>query len=229
VKILTLAILAVLPFLTANALADESHASALAAVARRLGFTYAYLPQSDEVSLTGHGVAVIVRPGVPFFTVNERVEPVDGEAPRYLDGDLYISPGLVSELTSIARSAAMTYHMRPEPGATNPAHINVAAAGAPPAKVTALELAGVAGSDDVAVTGEATPGALVAIVLTSISDPLLPRIYLNRSFAVARKDGSFSIDIPTAPQYFTGATIVAEASGIDDDRPMIAHYSPPGK
>ena len=229
-KRIALALIAFLPFSGAGARANQLHAQPLATVAHRLGFVYAYLGPDDVVSLVGHGISVIVRPGVPYFTVNDRVVPVEGDAPRYQGGDLFISPEFSQQLTAIERAAAKTQPpRRAEAMAENPAHINVAAAGGAPQNVTALTLSSVNGSDDVSVSGEATPGSLVAIVLKATADPVLPTIFLNRSFAVTGPEGRFFIAIPTAPDYFSGSIFIAEASGIDDAKPMTATYVPPGK
>ena len=227
---IALALLALLPFCGASAPANGTHAEPLAAVAHRLGFVYAYLGPDDVVSLTGHGLSLVVRPGVPYFTVNDRVVPVEGEAPIYQAGDLLISPAFSHQLTAIERSAATKeLPSRAQAMAENPAHINVAAPGGAPQNVSAVSLSSVKGSDDVSVSGEATPGSLVAIVLKAKADPLLPMIFLNRSFAVAGPNGQFAITIATAPEYFTGSIFTAEASGIDDAKPMTATYAPPGK
>ncbi len=225
-----LAIIALLPFCGANARADQMHAEPLATVAHRLGFVYAYLGPDDVVSLTGHGLALVVRPGVAYFTVNDRVVPVEGDAPIYRAGDLSISPAFSRQLTAIERAAAKKERpSRADAMAENPAHINVAAPGGPPQMVSAVSLSSVTGSDDVSVSGNATPGSLVAIVLKATADPLLPMIFLNRSFAVTGPGGRFAIKIATAPEYFTGSVLIAEASGIDDAKPMTASYAPPGK
>ena len=224
-----LAIIALLPFCPAGARADATHAEPLATVAHRLGFAYAYLGPDDVVSLTGHGLSLIVRPGVPYFTVNDRNVPVEGDAPVYRAGDLIISSAFSRQLTAIERAAAKREPSRAAAQAENPAHINVAPSGGPAQNVSSLSLSSVKGTDDVSVSGNATPGALVAIVLKATSDPLLPTIFLNRSFAVTGPDGQFAIEIPTAPEYFTGSVFYAEASGIDDAKPMTATYAPPGK
>jgi hypothetical protein len=227
---IALAIITFLSFSAASARADSTHVEPLATVAHRLGFVYAYLGPDDEVSLVGHGLSVIVRPGVPYINVNDRVEPIQGEAPQYGGGDLLISPAFAHQLTLLERAAAKTVL----PGhanavAENPAHINVAAPGGPPHNVTAVTLDAVPGSEDVAVSGQATPGSLVAITLKATASPLLPTIFLNRSFAVTGPDGQFTHKISIAPDYFTGSILFAEVSAIDDAKPMTASYSPPGK
>ena len=229
-KIAALAIIALSPFIGASALANQTQGEPLATVAHRLGFVYAYLGPDDVVSLVGHGISVVVRPGVPFFTVNDRVVPVEGDAPVYASGDLVVSSKFSKQLAAIERAAASReLPSRAEAMAENPAHINVAATAGHPQNVTALMLDSVKGSDDVAISGEATPGSLVAIVLKATADPVLPTIFLNRSFTVAGPSGQFSIKIATAPEYFTGSIFIAEASGIDDAKPMTASYAPPGK
>lgn len=229
-KSAALAIIALLAFCGTNASAASAHAEPLAKIAHRLGFVYTYLGPDDVVSLVGHGLSVIVRPGSPYFTVNERVQPIEGDAPRYEGGDLLISPAFSHQLAAIERAAAANFRpSRSDATSESAAHINVAAPGGPPHNVTHVVLTAVPGTDDVSVSGEATPGSLVAIVLKATADPLLPTIFLNRSFAIADSDGRFGIRIATAPAYTTGSTFTAEAAAIDDAQPMIAHYAPPGK
>ena len=229
-KFVALALIVAAPLCAAKAVADQTHAMPLAAVAQKLGFVYAYLGPSDVVSLAGHGISIVVRPGVPYFTVNERVEPVRGDAPRYQSGDLYISPQFVQQLTKIERSAAHAYSSQHVASAnSNPAHINVAPEGSLPQNVTAVTVAAAPGSDDVVVNGEATPDSRVSIVLKAIASPQLPTIFINRSFAVADKSGHFSKDISTAPEYFSGSVFIAEASATDDAKPMTARFTPPAK
>ena len=210
--------------------ADTMAAVPLASVAHRLGLTYAYLGSDDEVSLTGHDVAVIVRPGSSFFSVNDRVEPMEGDAPRYQGGDLFVSPAFARQLGAIERAAAKNDVVRRSRTlAASDMHINAARGNGEPHRVTTIAITQVVGTEDVDVSGDATPGALVAIVLKANEAPELPTIYLNRSFAVAGADGKYSVEIPTAPNYFTGSVLIAEASGIDDAKPMTASFTPPSK
>ncbi len=225
-----LAIVAFVTFCGLGARADSAHAVPLATVAHRLGFVYAYLGPDDEVSLVGHGLSVIVRPGVPYFTVNDRVVPVEGDAPRYQGSDIYISPEFTHQLTTMELAAAKrALPSRTEAMAENPAGVNVANVARVPHNVTTVAIDAVPGSDDVAVTGEATPGSLVTITLKAAASPLLPTVFLSRSFAVAGPSGQFSLNMSTAPEYFTGSILFADVSAIDDAKPMTASYSPPGK
>jgi len=228
VKATFAATLALISFVPNGANAQQVSGEPLAAVAHRLGFVYAYLGPDDEVSLTGHGITVLVRPGDPFFSVNDRREPVRGETPRYRDSDIVVSRHFVRQLTEIERAAAFAND-------TALAKSYVSGAGridldphvsAAPRKVATVDLSPVKGTEDVLVSGNATPGSLVAIVLKAIASPYLPTIFLNRSFAVAGTDGKYEMRISTAPEYFNGSTFLAEASSVDDASPVVARYAP---
>ncbi len=223
------AALALVPLLASGTNARAATAEPLAVVAHRLGFVYAYLGPDDEVSLTGHGITVLVRPGDPFFSVNDRREPVRGETPRYRDSDIVVSRQFIRQLTEIERAAAFAND-------TALAKSYVSGSGridldphvsAAPRKVTTVDLSPVQGTEDVLVSGSATPGSLVAIVLKAIASPGLPTIFLNRSFAVTGTDGKYAMRISTAPEYFNGSTFLAEAASVDDASPVVARYTPP--
>ncbi len=203
----------------------------LATVARQLGLVYAYLGPDDIVSLSGHGLSVTVRPGEPFFYVNDRSEPVAGGTPTYRGGDIYVSRAFVKQLAALSRVAASANSSTVNSAASRlmRPQLALAPANAMPRRVTNLRLAGVEGSDNVAVSGKAPPGALVALVLKAVSSPQVPTVFLNRSFVVAASDGTFGIELSTAPEYFQGSVIVVEASGIDDAKPVSARYTPPAK
>ncbi len=229
-KLLAIALVAALSSVTGVVSADDARALPLASVAHRLGLIYTYLGSDDEVSLTGHGVAVIVRPGSSFFSVNDRVEPIEGDAPRYQGGDLFVSPAFAHQLGTIERAAAKNDAMRRSRTlASSDLHINAAPKNGMTHRVTTVAIVAIPGTEDVAVSGQATPGALVAIVLKADAAPELPTIYLNRSFTLAGSDGKYSVEIPTAPNYFTGSVLIAEAAGIDDATPMTASFTPPAK
>ncbi len=224
-KTAALALVIALWLCVASALAGQAQPKALAAVAQKLGLVYAYLGADDEVTLAAHGLSVVVRPGVPYFTLNDREEPIPGGKPFYRAGDVYISPQFAQRLGELERAAATSYHSP----AQSIAHVNVAPSGGAAQNVTTVNMSAVPGSDDVEVSGAATPGAVVAIVLKAMATPDLPTIYLNRSFAIAGAAGTYAIDIPTAPEYFSGSIFIAEAAALDDVKPMTASYSPPQK
>ncbi len=216
---------------SAPAFAQEAQNVPLATVARQLGLVYAYLGPDDIVSLSGPGLSVTVRPGEPFFYVNDRSEPVAGGAPTYRGGDIYVGRAFVKQLAALSRvsASAKSGALRSASSNSMRSELGLAPAGAVPRRVTDVHLAGVEGSDNVLVTGKAPPGALVALVLKAISSPQVPTVFLNRSFVVAARDGTFDIQLSTAPEYFQGSVIVVEASGIDDAKPVSARYTPPAK
>ena len=210
--------------LTASGYAASDASIPLAILAQRMGLTYAYLDSDDAVSLIGHGMSVTVRPGSPFFYVNDREEPIAGMTPTYESGDVHVSKAFGSQLMTLERTLGKT---------TSPhrtiAQLPVRAMTAPAIErhVTEMTLSGVKGNDDVVVEGNATPNSLVSLVLKAIAAPELPTVFLNRSFTVASAQGTFKLEISTAPAYYTGTTYEAEAVGVDDQNPVVATFVPP--
>ena len=226
-KIFAAAILVALPLCGADALAQSTPSVSLASVAHKLGLAYSYLGTEDAVSLYGHGIAVTVRPGEPFFYINDRSEPIRGGTPVFRGNDIFVPAEFVGQLSMLEKTIGSGLGTR----RSNAADANnlglTKMAPTAPRLVTRLVMGPAPGSEDVALSGDATPNALVSIVLKAISSPLVPTIFLNRSFAVADSTGKFSLIVSTAPEYFNGSEFVAEASGVDDTKAVVARYSPP--
>jgi len=218
-----LASVGIVTALAAPAYAASDAPMPLATVAHRMGLTYAYLNFDDSVSLTGHGLAVTVRPGSPFFYVNDREEPVAGMTPTYRSGDVVVSPAFAMQLATLERQMGTVGRPHKLIVAQAPMHAMTAPA---ERHVTDMAIAAVAGDNDVLVSGTATPNSLVSIVLKANVSPELPTVILNRSFTVADAAGKFAVDISTAPAFYAGTTYTAEGVGVDDRTPVTASFEP---
>ncbi len=184
----------------------------LAQVARQLGFHYSFLPFENAVSLARPGAMVVVRPGDPFFSANERREPVFGMVPEYRQNDVYVSRAFIAEIRGLGRPfgppPSSPVVMRAE--ATDQGH------------VAELHLSQVPNSPRITVSGSATPGARVEIVLRAALSASLPIVVLDRTAAFADPSGAFATVVSIAPDNFYASRFIVEASGAADVAPTIA-------
>lgn len=186
-------------------------ATALATVARQLGYHYAYLGPDDAVSLSRPGLQIVVRPGTPLFDLNDRSVPIEGAAPFYKDGEVFVSPELVSTLRRLAAESApppRTADIRPAelPIAKLPAHV----------AIVGLKATHVEGSQALAVTGTAAPGAPITLHLMARLSSSIPDVSVSRTRVVADRNGFFSARVSIAPVYFNGALLTVVANGEGD-------------
>lgn len=184
----------------------------LAQVARQLGFHYGFLPFENAVSLARPGATVVVRPGDPFFSVNERREPVFGMVPEYRQNDIYVSRAFIAEIRGLGHpfgpAASSTVVMQQD--RIDQGH------------VAELHLSQVPNSPRITVSGSATPGARVEIVLSAALSASLPIVVLDRTAAFADPSGSFATVVSTAPDNFYASRFIVEASGAGDVAPTVA-------
>lgn len=183
----------------------------LAQVARQLGFHYGFLPFENAVSLARPGATVVIRPGDPFFSVNERREPVFGMVPEYRQNDVYVSRAFISEIRGLGHAFG-----RPS------SRIVMEQERVDQGHVAELHLAQVPNSPRITVSGSATPGARVEIVLRAALSASLPIVVLDRTAAFADASGSFATVVSTAPDQFYASRFIVEASGAGDVAPTVA-------
>lgn len=197
-------------------LADD--AVPLATVARELGFTYAYLPYENAVSLARPGATVIVRPGDAFFSVNERREPVYGIVPVYRNNDVYVSRAFVDEIRGAgSRATSATTGNGNFTLPTRPL-----APSEPPGRV-ATAIATYDERDDRAlVSGMATPGSIVGVALRAELAAGIPVVVLDRTYVVASDDGTFAAHLSFGFDHFAPSRYVVEAYGEQNEHPILA-------
>jgi len=180
-------------------------------VARTLGFSYRYLQYENAVELIRPGGIVVVRPGDPFFTINGRTEPVNGMAPEYRDNDVYVSRAFLREI----RGAGSPYRYTGAGREFGVAHAPVAG------NVTELALGQTPATNVIDVSGVATPGAVVTIVLKSALSEDLPLTVIDSVETTADAGGRFATSISTEPVHFAPAQYVVEASSPSDVKPVV--------
>lgn len=191
--------------------ASADDAVSLTRVARQLGFHYAYLPFENAVSLARPGIVVVVRPGDAFFNANERREPVFGMVPQYRQNDVYVSPAFLSEIRGLGT---------PFP----PQNSAAVAKGGPvdQGRVSSLHLSQIPNAPTITVTGSATPGSRVDVVLKTALSASLPIVVLDHATAFADPSGAFATVVSVAPDHFYASRFMVEASGAGDVAPTIA-------
>jgi len=193
-------------------LAAAADGVALATVARELGFTYTYLPYENAVSLARPGATITVRPGDAFFFANERREPVYGDVPSYHDNDVYVSRAFVDEIRNLGtrESASGEGLGRVASAAVAPRPV---APLDPPGSVATAVATYDPGTDRALVTGTATPGSIVGIVLKAELSDALPVVVLDRTYVIAGADGTFAARLSFGAAHFTPGRYVAHVYG----------------
>ena len=217
-NISTLGVIALFTGLVAPASADD--AIALATVARQLGFTYAYLPYENAVSLARSGATIVVRPGDAFFTANERREPVYGMVPEYRNNDVFVSPAFVEEIRGLGRRVDRV-DAEAARANSDAAILRPVAAIVPAGRVASAVASYDALEDRAIVRGIATPGSYVGIRLRAALSESLPMLTLDRTTVVAGADGTFVAHLSFGSDRFAPSHYTVEAYGTNDDRPIV--------
>jgi len=199
----------------------QDHLTSLTDVAKKLGYTYAYLGPDEAVSLNRPGVSVIIRPGAPLFDMNDRTIPVSGSVPVYSNGDIYVSTAMIGLLRRLAGPNAVLGHdavadVQPMMG-MHPHR---------PAVIDSLSAMHIEGDQALRVAGQASPYAAITLTLVAKLSRSIPDVVVSRLHVSADKSGAFSSRVPIAPVYFTGSlfTVVA-ATDADTSRSVTTTVS----
>jgi len=198
----------------------QDHMTSLTDVAKKLGYTYAYLGPDEAVSLSRPGVSVLIRPGAPLFDMNDRTIPISGDVPVYSNGDVYVSSSMISLLKRLAGPNAVYGHdavADVQPMGIHPRR---------PAVIDSLSAMHIEGDQALRVEGQATPYAAITLTLVAKLSRSIPDVVVSRLHVSADKSGSFSSRVPVAPVYFTGSlfTVVA-ATDADTTRSVTTTVS----
>ncbi|MBC5799127.1 MAG: hypothetical protein GIX03_08085 [Candidatus Eremiobacteraeota bacterium] len=203
--------LATLSVLASSARASADDALSLTRVARQLGFHYSYLPFENAVSLARPGIVVVVRPGDPFFSANERREPVFGMVPEYRQNDVYVSRSFMSEIRGLGQPfPAPSARLVVQRGPVDQGH------------VSELHLSQIPDAPTITVTGTATPGSRIEVVLRAALSASVPIVILDRATAFSDSSGAFATVVSIAPDHWYASRFIVEASGEGDAAPTIA-------
>ncbi|GAC1306754.1 MAG: hypothetical protein NVSMB19_19120 [Vulcanimicrobiaceae bacterium] len=200
------------------ALADD--AVSLTSVARELGFSYAYLPYENAVSLSRPGATVVVRPGDPFFSANERREPVYGIVPEYRRNDVYVSRAFIDEIRDLGRRAGDRASTAGVASAIVP--MRPAPVQPPSGSVTTLAAAYDPTDDAILVRGSATAGSRVALAVKATLSESLPIVTVDRLVTYAGADGNFVASLSFGSDHFAQSRYVVEAAGSGNAAAVVA-------
>lgn len=170
----------------------------LNAIAAHDGYNLQWLLPERSVRLYRPGMVIVIRPGVTQYEVNERVEFSD-VAPRYINGDILVSPSLAARLAKLASIAAAS--QRPE------REVRFAQALPTASGPITLEVHPQHGSEALAVSGHAPSAAPVTITLLATLSPDLPTVVVSRHDVQPDANGQFQATISIASDYLRGSTL----------------------
>ncbi len=198
----------------------QDHMTSLTDVAKKLGYTYAYLGPDEAVSLSRPGVSVLIRPGAPLFDMNDRTIPISGDVPVYSNGDVYVSSAMIGLLRRLAGPNAVVGHdamADVQPMSMHPHR---------PAVIDSLSAMHIEGDQALRVAGQASPYAAITLTLIAKLSRSIPDVVVSRLHVSADKSGAFTSRVPIAPVYFTGSlfTVVA-ATDADTSRSVTTTVS----
>lgn len=206
---LTIAVAATLSPCTAHAQANGESLSALAA---RDGYSMQWLLPEREVALYRAGLVIVIRPGAELYEVNDRVEVTDA-GPRYVNGDIIVSPGLATRLNQLAAIKAPAVSASPS-------------VSTPDFRGTlAVEMQPLPGSESVTVNGQAPPGAPVTLTLLATISSDIPTILVSRHDVQPDVNGRFSATLPIASDYYHASMLRVLATSTPGVTPATAQIS----
>lgn len=182
-------ITAIAVFLSPAIANAQTDGESLSATAARNGYSMQWLLPEREVALYRAGVVVVVRPGAVLYEVNDRVE-VSDQAPRYINGDMIVSPRFAARLKQLA-----VVQPQPEPQAPSVRAPSFTGS-------IAIEMQPLPGSEAVTVNGQAPPGAPVTLTLLATISSDLPTIPVSRHDVQPDVNGRFSVTLPIASDYY---------------------------
>ena len=207
---LPLAVLATGLIVATAPTAAATHDVALRHIAQQLGYDYAYLGPQDAVTLARPGVTILLRPGETTFDVNDRTETTT-QAPHFYQNDLYVSVELANQLAEIAAHYPRTQRIVVVSQEAQPA---AAPAEGEAHGVISLDVHQVAGSEAVAVSGQAPPSVPVMLTVLGTLSKDIPDVVVGRHEVAADVSGRFSAIVPIAPDYFRGSILTLVATSL---------------
>jgi hypothetical protein len=189
----------------------------LDATAARDGYVLHWLLPTRSVGLFRPGLAIVLRPGVTMYDVNNRVEFAD-IPPVYVNGDMRISHALASRLAKLASMAASARNRTAYARSAMTAP-NAQAAGTGPMTVSAQWQPG---SEALSVTGHAPSSAPVTITLLATISSDLPTVVVSRQDTIPDVNGNFQTQLPIAPAYERGMLLRVLATSAAGSAPASA-------
>lgn len=199
------------PVLGVSAAAAERMFS-LQSVAAQSGFSYAWLAGEQAASIAKPGVVIVVRPGNPFYEVNDASE-FASTSPQSSGNDVLIPDSIARRIRSFARVQSSGAIL----------HAGSLAVGAPPSGALAIHLDAAQGQEAVVVTGTGPSAAPVTLTLSTTVSSEIPDIVLSRKDLVIDRTGTFSATISIAPDFMRGSILTVRATSLDGVAPAQAH------
>ena len=190
----------------------------LSRVATAAHLRLSWLGPERAVSLSAPGLAIVVRPGQQLVAVNDRTEVI-AQAPRYANGEIYVSPAFAQHVAALARRAASVSQ-----GAQTDTPASASAAAAIRGAIT-LDAKPAPGVDAVMVTGTAPAGAPIRITLVATVAPEIPSVVLSRHDLSADASGRFQAVVPLGPDYLQGSSVRVLATSLPTVTPASAQLT----
>lgn len=206
-------VLTALAVLAGSSAQAQPTSDSLNAVAAHDGYNVQWLLPERSVRLYRPGMVIVIRPGVTQYEVNDRVEFADA-APRYVNGDILVSPSLAARLGRLASIAAAS--QRPEREVRFAQALPVASG-----PIT-LEVQPQKGNEALAVSGHAPSAAPVTITLLATLSPDLPTVVVSRHDVQPDANGQFQATISIASDYLRGSTLRVLATSATGATPASA-------
>lgn len=205
-------------FALTAATAAAAQGVSLSWIAHRDGYTLQWLQPDRSASLARPGLVIVVRPGAVMYEVNNRVEFTD-QAPRYSNGDLYVSPTLAARLAHLATMTSNTAGQRTSVvGGAAPNEQQITG-------TISMNVQPQSGSQAISVSGHAPADAPVTITLLATVSSDIPTIVVSRQSVQPDSNGNFQAVITTAPDYLPGTLLRILATSVSGVTPASAQLT----
>lgn len=187
----------------------QANGESLSAIAARDGYSLQWLLPEQEIALYRAGLVIVVRPGAQLYEVDDRVE-VSDVAPRYVNGDMIVSPRFAARLKALASMQFVPSESRGVRAQNFTGSISI-------------EAQPLAGTEAVTVNGQAPAGAPVTLTLMATISSDLPTILVSRHDVQPDVNGRFSATVPIASDYFHGSLLRVLATSTSGVTPATAN------
>lgn len=194
----------------------QTHSVSTVAISAKDGYALQWLFPDAAVRLYRPGLVIVLRPGERSYLVNDHLEFAD-LAPRYANGDLYISPSLAQRLAHLAagsRIATSRTSYAPSQSVQQPSASGPITMQAQPQP----------GSEAIAVNGQAPSEAPVTITLLATISSDLPTVVVSRNIVQPDVNRNFQAVIPIASAYERGTLLRVLATSAAGSTPASATF-----
>jgi len=179
--------------------ATAQNGTALSSTAAQAGLSYAWVPAEGAATLTGLGLAILVRPGQRLYEVNDREEVADREPIANGKGEVFISPALARRIESLAQGRRMD--------AADRSVARIVIGQASSSGPITISMRPIPGRDAIGVDGNASSNAAVTVAVIATFSRDVPDVTVNRLTVRADGSGHFYAIVPLAGDYVQGTPI----------------------